>query len=138
MENPSIKIILDSFKKEKTLVLHDKILQWNECFDLIHVPLFIFSPDSQTFLQSFQSQYKSSLHYIHKDKSYFTENDYLKVKYIYGKSYRIIYPEIQLIYLDEIQFSSKRINNKTLREIFLKCMDTKYEKFKKNIEILLT
>ena len=60
------------------------------------------------------------------------------MKYIYGKSYRIIYPEIQLIYLDEIQFSSKRINNKTLREIFLKCMDTKYEKFKKNIEILLT
>ncbi|MGN1275766.1 MAG: hypothetical protein ACI4UK_02095 [Floccifex sp.] len=138
MNNLTIQIILDSLEKEKSLIIHDELIKWNEAFELLHIPVYIYSPDSTSYLKSISKLYKSSIHYVSKPLSYFKENKYLKEKIIFGSSKQVIYPQIELKNKNKVIFMSKRFTQQTMKNIFFKILDKKYEIFKKNIENLLT
>ncbi|MGM9947540.1 hypothetical protein [Floccifex sp.] len=138
MNTLTIQIILDSLEKEKTLMIHDELIKWNEVFELLHIPVYIYSPDSISYLKSISILYKSTIHYQSKSLSYFKENNYLKEKIIFGSSKQVIYPQIELKNEDEVLFISKRFSQQTMKNIFFMALDKKYEIFKKNIENLLT
>ncbi|MGM9913217.1 hypothetical protein [Floccifex sp.] len=138
MSNLYIQIILDSLEKEKTLIQHDLIIEWNSYFNEINVPIKVITNDNPNVLYKIKRQYKTNIEYESKDLNFFLEHKYLKEKVIYGKKYLIIYPEIHVIEENKITYTSKRINKNVMKTVFFVCLDMKFKKFKKNLEKLLT
>lgn len=55
-------------------------------------------------------------------------------KNVFGKKYKVISPRMYIIYNEKLIEEQKRINNKSIKKLYIKALELKFEKFIKKIK----
>ncbi|MCF0105598.1 MAG: hypothetical protein HUJ53_02420 [Holdemanella sp.] len=129
---PSLYVILylNSLKTNRSLYYHDCLIEWSMLFNRIHLPVYIVSNDDPSILKDIKKRYNSDFIYCSNPANdIFIKKNLYKDKVIYGKKYRTIYTQIELVHNDKIIYTSKRINKNTITSLYLMAVDIKYALF---------
>ena len=133
INEPIFCVTLDSLKTEKALNYHDTFLLWQKSFDMFHIPVYIITPNSQKELEQIKRMYRSNIEYV-QDIDAFQDLGSLTNKIVYGKKYKIIKSAMYIIVNGKVIDSSKRIHNKSIKNLYIKVIDCKTKIFLKNLK----
>ena len=126
-------IVLDSIELEKTLAYHDLFLLWEPLFKKNNIPIYIIFPDTAERLRRVCQTYHTNLKYI-SNPDLIHLLDCEKEKMVYGKKYAVILPKMYVIHEERLLCEQKRINNNTIKELYIKALELKFEKYIKKIK----
>ena len=118
-------VTLDHMKYDKSKNYNDLFLLWENHFKKYNIPIWIISPD-----YTFEDTY---IHYA-KNINLFQSVNCLKTKSVFGKNYNIVSTKLILLSHGKIIFEQKRINNKSIKTLYIKAIEEKYKIFIKNLK----
>lgn len=105
----SLLVVMDSIKLNKTVVYHDLFLLWSQAFE------------------------NMDIHYI-SDVGFINQLGCAQEKNVFGKKYKVISPRMYVICNEKLIEEQKRINNKSIKKLYIKALELKFEKFIKKIK----
>ena len=126
-------VILDSIHYNKTLNYHDLFLLWDKEFEKVNIPIYLIFPDSEKHLQVLQNPYHPNIHYI-SNIDWIQKLDCIQEKFVFGKKYTMILPKMYILHNHFLVEEQKRINNKTIKHLYIKAIELKFEIFLKKIK----
>ena len=133
IKDTSLLVVLDSIELEKTVVYHDLFLLWSQAFENMDLPIYMVFPDHKDELYSFYRFYNTDIHYI-SDVGFINQLGCAQEKNVFGKKYKVILPRMYVIYNEKLIEEQKRINNKSIKKLYIKALELKFEKFIKKIK----
>lgn len=133
IKETAILVLLDSVELEKTLTYHDLFLIWEPLFQKNNVPVYIVFPDTAEQLRRFSQVYHTNLKYI-SNPDLIQRLDCKKEKIVFGKKYTVILPKMYVVHDERLFFEQKRINKNSIKELYIKALELKFEKYIKKIK----
>ena len=133
IEETALFVILDSIHYDKTLNYHDLFLLWDKEFEKVQIPIYIVFPDSENSIQKLKNSYHSNIHYI-SNIEWIQKLDCIQDKLVFGKKYTMILPKMYILHNHFLIEEQKRINNKTIKSLYIKSIELKFEIFLKKIK----
>lgn len=133
IEETALFVILDSIHYDKTLNYHDLFLLWDKEFEKVQIPIYIVFPDSENHIQKLKNSYHSNIHYI-SNIEWIQKLDCIQDKLVFGKKYTMILPKMYILHNHFLIEEQKRINNKTIKSLYIKSIELKFEIFLKKIK----
>ena len=129
----SLLVVMDSIKLNKTVVYHDLFWLWSQAFENMDIPIYMVFPDHKDELYSFYRFYNTDIHYI-SDVGFINQLGCAQEKNVFGKKYKVISPRMYVIYNEKLIEEQKRINNKSIKKLYIKALELKFEIFIKKIK----
>ena len=133
IKETALLVILDSIELEKTMTHHDLFLLWSKAFEDMGIPVYLVFPDDVENLRKFYRFYNTDIHYI-SDIELIKRLDCIQEKVVFGKKYRVILPKMYVVHDKKLVNEQKRINNKSIKKLYIKALELKFEKFIKKIK----
>ena len=133
IKDTSLLVVLDSIELEKTLGYHDLFLLWSPTFQKAGIPVYIVFPDESKQLKEYCRYYNTYIHYV-SDLELIKRLDCIQEKIVFGKKYSVILPKMYVVHNGYLLEEQKRINNKTIKKLYIKALELKFENFIKKIK----
>ena len=137
IKDTSLLVVLDSIELEKTLGYHDLFLLWSPTFQKAGIPVYIVFPDESKQLKEYSRYYNTYIHYV-SDLELIKRLDCIQEKIVFGKKYSVILSKMYVVHNGYLLEEQKRINNKTIKKLYIKALELKFENFIKKLKIPLT
>lgn len=133
IKDTSLLVVLDSIALEKTLGYHDLFLLWSPTFQKAGIPVYIVFPDESKQLKEYCRYYNTYIHYV-SDLELIKRLDCIQKKIVFGKKYSVILSKMYVVHNGYLLEEQKRINNKTIKKLYIKSLELKFENFIKKIK----
>ena len=133
IKDTSLLVVLDSIELEKTLGYHDLFLLWSPTFQKAGIPVYIVFPDEPSQLKEYCQYYNTYIHYV-SDFELIKRLDCIQEKIVFGKKYSVILSKMYVVHNGYLFEEQKRINNKTIKKLYIKALELKFENFIKKIK----
>lgn len=133
IKDTSLLVVLDSIELEKTLGYHDLFLLWSPTFQKAGIPVYIVFPDESKQLKEYCQYYNTYIHYV-SDLELIKRLDCIQEKIVFGKKYSVILSKMYVVHNGYLFEEQKRINNKTIKKLYIKALELKFENFIKKIK----
>ena len=137
IKDTSLLVVLDSIELEKTLGYHDLFLLWSPTFQKAGISVYIVFPDEPNQLKEYCQYYNTYIHYV-SDFELIKRLDCIQEKIVFGKKYSVILSKMYVVHNGYLFEEQKRINNKTIKKLYIKALELKFENFIKKLKIPLT
>ena len=135
IKETALLVILDSVELEKTMSHHDLFLLWSKAFENVGIPIYIVFPDEPNRLKEYCQCYNTYIHYV-SDLELIKRLDCIQEKIVFGKKYSVILSKMYVVHNGYLFEEQKRINNKTIKKLYIKALELKFENFIKKIKIV--
>ena len=129
----SLLVALDSIELEKTLGYHDLFLLWSPTFQKAGILVFIVFPVVSEQLKEYCQYYNTYIYYF-SDLELIKRLDCIQEKIVFGKKYSVILSKMYVVHNGNLLEEQKRINNKTIKKLYIKALELKFENFIKKIK----
>ena len=133
IKETALLVILDSVELEKTMSHHDLFLLWSKAFENVGIPIYIVFPDESKQLKEYCQYYNTYIHYV-SDLELIKRLDCIQEKIVFGKKYSVILSKMYVVHNGYLLEEQKRINNKTIKKLYIKALELKFENFIKKIK----
>lgn len=97
------------------------------------IPVYIVFPDEPNQLKEYCQYYNTYIHYV-SDFELIKRLDCIQEKIVFGKKYSVILSKMYVVHNGYLFEEQKRINNKTIKKLYIKALELKFENFIKKIK----
>lgn len=106
---------------------------WSPTFQKAGIPVYIVFPDEPNQLKEYCQYYNTHIHYV-SDFELIKRLDCIQEKIVFGKKYSVILSKMYVVHNGYLFEEQKRINNKTIKKLYIKALELKFENFIKKIK----
>lgn len=126
---------IESFQTRKGEQYLDFWFQFESYFSKIQVPILLLSRDNVQVCEKMEIMFSTSILFRHDNEDlFFMTNRVIKRKLVFGTEKEIVYPYI-FVYKDGKEIVQiKRMNEKSIAELFVFVLKIQYQRFLKNFK----